>query len=280
MATTPNALFSKRLDYFAVNENKITVREDAPLELRGYISSAFYKLNKKPSDLRKIITNILKVPIDRDNWSEFPNIDYEVDAHLKSCNWYLVYDVIEAIIQKLDNDNQISFSNDMNDFFIGNGIGWKIVNGLIERRGDEVYETTIKNVIDDLEIAKLHTSKTEIKEALFCLSRRPIPDLTGAIQHSLACLECAIREYSGDRKSTLGGIIKKHPGLIPSPLDNAISNLWGYASERGRHVREGEKLDAIEVELIVGAVAVISTYISKKLVSNSKENIIIEKIEC
>jgi len=48
-------------------------------------------------------------------------------------------------------------------------------------------------VVTVLETAKLETAKTEIREALNDLSRRPTPDITGAIQHSLACLECVAR---------------------------------------------------------------------------------------
>src|SRR5690606_20089701 len=96
------------------------------------------------------------------------------------------------------------FANELNEYFVINGIGWKIIEGQVEARGDKVFETAVKNVEAVLEAAKLPTAKTEIKEAIADLSRRPEPDITGAIQHSLACLECVIREVAGDRKATLG----------------------------------------------------------------------------
>jgi len=257
--------FSKRQGLFSLKEKEITVREDAPEGLRGFIKMAFYDLNKNPSDLRAITSRVLKIPPDSNNWSEFPNIDWEVGQHLENCEWYLVYDIIEVIIQKLNPKEKESFINEINEYFITNGIGWKIINGQIETRGDEVFETAVKTVVSVLDNAQLQTAKTEIREALIDLSRRPTPDITGAIQHSLACLECVTREFTGDKKSTLGDLMKKYPGVIPSPLDQAVTKIWGFTSEQGRHLREGQAPEYLEAELVVEVTSAIATYLGKKL---------------
>lgn len=261
--------FSKRQGLFTLKEKEITVREDAPEGLRGFIKMAYYDLGKNPSDLRSITSRVLKIPPDSNNWSEFPNIDYEVGQHLESCEWYLVYDIIETIIEKLNAQEKTTFTEEINEYFITNGIGWKIVNGLIETRGDEVFETAVKTVVSVLETAKLITAKTEIREALNDLSRRPTPDITGAIQHSLACLECVTREVTGDTKSTLGDLMKKFPGVIPSPLDQAVTKIWGFTSEQGRHLREGQAPEYLEAELVVEVTSAIATYLGKKLIATS-----------
>ncbi|ANI88270.1 hypothetical protein A9P82_02490 [Arachidicoccus ginsenosidimutans] len=258
-------IFSKRNGLRSFKEKEITIREDAPEGLRGFISMAFYDLNKQPSDLRAITTRVLKIPPDTNNWSQYPNIYNEVKEHLDSCDWYSVYDIIEAIIQKLDSHEKEEFTNEINEYFIINGIGWKIVDEQIETRGDEVFETAITNVVSVLETAKLQTAKTEIKEALNDLSRRPTPDITGAIQHSLACLECVTREIIGDKKSTIGDLMKKYPGAIPTPLDQAVTKIWGFASEQGRHLREGQEPEYLEAELIVEVTSAIAVYLGKKL---------------
>lgn len=257
--------FSKRFGHYSMNEKEITVREDAPYGLRRFIPTAFYELKKEPSDLRAIVCRVLRVPPDNNNWSEFPNIDGEVNQLLEDCDWFIVYDIIEVIISKLKPAEKEQFSNEINEYFTTNGIGWKIVNEQIETRGDEVFETSVKNVVKVLETAQLKTAKTEIKEAINDLSRRPHPDITGAIQHSLACLECVTREFTGDTKSTLGDLMKKFPGAIPSPLDQAVTKIWGFTSEQGRHLREGQNPEYLEAELVVEVTAAISTYLGKKL---------------
>jgi hypothetical protein len=105
-------------------------------------------------------------------------------------------------------------------------------------------------------------------EALTDLSRRPHADLTGAIHHGITALECVARTASGDTDSTLGKILNDHPDLIPKPLDAAVAKAWGYASEKGRHIQEGNEPTRDEVELVVGIAANVVTYLAKKLVEH------------
>lgn len=268
---TSNKTFSKRKGFFSINEKEITIREDAPYGLRGFIVMVFYDLEKKPSDLLNIACRVLKVPPDNNNWSEFPNIDYEVKQLIENCEWFLVYDIIESISQKLKGKEKETFEKKINEYFVINGIGWKIDNGQIETRGDKIFEKSIENVVKVLDSANLPTAKNEIEEALSDLSRRPKPDITGAIQHSLACLECVTREITGDKKSTLGELLKKFPGIIPAPLDIAVSKIWGFSSEQGRHLKEGKTPEYLEAELIVELTSSISSYIGKKLTSDTDE---------
>ena len=73
---TNKETFSKRQGLFSIKEKEITIREDAPQGLRGFIKMAFYDLNKNPSDFRVITSKVLKIPPDSNNWSEYPNIDW------------------------------------------------------------------------------------------------------------------------------------------------------------------------------------------------------------
>ena len=103
--------FSKRQGLYSIKEKEITVREDAPEGLRGYVRMAYYDLKKYPSELRLITTRVLKTPPDSSNWGEYPNIDYEVGQHLDNCEWYLVYDIIETIIQKLNPQEKLIYTS-------------------------------------------------------------------------------------------------------------------------------------------------------------------------
>ena len=262
--------FSKRLGHFSLREKPITTRDDAPEGLRNYLRMAFYDLKKKPSDFLPTVCKVLKVAPEG-NWTEFPSIDDEIKAHLESCDWFYIYDIIEVAVSKLNTPDAERFSSDLNEYFVINGIGWKIINGRLETRGDEVFETAVKTVVTVLETAKLQTAKNEIKEAIKDLSRRPHPDITGAIQHSVACLECVCREVTGDRNATLGTLIKRFPGIVPKPLDTLVEKIWAYSSEQGRHLREGEAPEYLEAELLVELSSAVSTYLGKKLSGGSNQ---------
>src|SRR5690348_9408394 len=109
------------------------------------------------------------------------------------------------------------------------------------------------------------TARREVHEALADLSHRPQPDITGAIQHAFAALECVARTVSGEASPTLGALLKQHLGLIPKPLDVAVEKAWGYASERARHIREGKEPSRGEAELVVGIAASVATYLARQI---------------
>jgi hypothetical protein len=102
------------------------------------------------------------------------------------------------------------------------------------------------------------TAANEIHEALKDISRRPSADVTGAVQHSMAALECVAREIDGS-SDTLGQIIKRL--TIPPPLDGALHRLWGFASEQGRHIQEGGEPNFEEAELVVTVASAVSVYL-------------------
>lgn len=256
--------FSKRHGHNSIDK-EITIREDAPPELRQFVVQLIYDFGYKPTFLRSIICKTLRIMPDRSNWSDYPNIAGEVDDLIDRCEWYYVYDIIEAFWDAVDSKYREEFSEELNDFFKFKGIGWKIEFGLIETRGDIQFEKSIHKVVEVLKFASLQTAQSEMHEAIKDLSRRPQPDITGAIQHSLACLECVCREVSGDKKITLGEIIKKHPTIVPKPLDSAIEKIWGFSSEQGRHLKEGNPPAYIEAELLVELTAALSSYLGKKL---------------
>ena len=94
------------------------------------------------------------------------------------------------------------------------------------------------------------------------ISRRPAPDTTGAIQHAMAALEATAREVAGQPNPTLGKLV---PMLsLPAPLDQAVHKLWGYASDRGRHVREQQTVDTTEAELIVAVSGSLCAFLTQR----------------
>lgn len=66
--------FSRRHGFSQADEAEITVREDAPQALQEYLIQLSYECGLKPSGLRQIICQTLKVLPDKRNWSETPNI--------------------------------------------------------------------------------------------------------------------------------------------------------------------------------------------------------------
>jgi hypothetical protein len=132
-------------------------------------------------------------------------------------------------------------------------------------RGSEAFSAVPKQAIQMLRGAGRLTAAGEIHEAIQDLSRRPNPDKTGSIQHAMAALECVARDVAGQPGKTFGKIISDHCGKlnIPRPLDDALEKLWGYASETGRHLREGREPSFEDAELVVTVSAAVSIYLMR-----------------
>ena len=99
----------------------------------------------------------------------------------------------------------------------------------------------------------------EMAEAIGDISRRPDPDVTGAVHHAMAALEATARDVTGQKNPTLGQLVERLE--LKPPLDAALQKLWGYASNEARHGREDSALSATEAKLIVGVSGAVCSYL-------------------
>lgn len=242
----------------------IRVRYEVPEKLRLYLLQLMIKYEKHLSKIREYVCDIVKQAPDPNQWGENEYMKKEIIDILMECRWNRVYGIAEHFYQKLSNDLKGKFEKDLNEYFVENGIGWKLTNGIIETRGEEEFEQQIKEVVDVLGETNMPTAQNEIREAIKDLSRKPEPEITGSIQHSGAALECLAREVTNDKNETLGRIIKNHKDIVPVPLDKAVDAMWGFASNHARHLSEGNSLSYEEAELIVHLTASLCTYLAKK----------------
>jgi len=261
-----NERFSRRHGYGPV-EAEITIRDDAPYEMRtALLKIAEGEVKVRPGLLRDVLCTVLRTVPDPGNWSEYPNVWQECQTLMEGAPWYRVYDFVEALYRQIGSAGEVNpadqWADLVNEYFVEAGVGWRLVNGQLERRGEEAFESSVDAARTALESAGLPTARGEIHEALRDLSRRPNPDLTGAIHHAMAALECTARQVTGDPKGTLGEIIKRYPDLLPKPLDDAVTKMWGYSSEVARHVREGRTPLHEETQLVVEVAAASCSYLA------------------
>jgi len=250
---------------FGSGDAEITVREDAPPALRYALAEIARRAGLSPSSIRSIVCGVLFEAPDPNNWSEYPNIWDEVLRLLDDCKWYKVYDIAETIWRSLEyrDVEQELFEAELNRLFREKGIGWELKSPLgIVFRGDANFTNATEKAVIVFQETGRETAAAEIREALKDISRRPIPDRTGAIQHAMAAVERAARDLTGERNLTLGRLI---PRLnVPRPLDSALEKLWGYVSENGRHIREGSQHSAAEAELVVSIACAVSVFLIQR----------------
>jgi hypothetical protein len=213
--------------------------------------------------LRQEVCSVLLRAPNSNNWSD-DNVFDEARRLVDECPWFRVYDLAEALHAKIsqqDFEKAEAFQDRLNDIFIENGIGWAMADGRIVARGSEAFTLVTREAAGDMAKTGRETAANELHEALADISRRPVADVTGAIQHVMAALECVARDVTGHTGKTLGQLV--HELNLPKPLDTALEKLWGYSSEMGRHLREGREPGFDEAELVVTLACGISTYLSR-----------------
>jgi hypothetical protein len=128
----------------------ITIRSEAPDWLRNAVVRIAYSCGLDPSDLRELLCELLLESPDSSNWSEFPNIDNEVQRLLAGAEWFHVYDFVELVAQHIERRGNRNaheqFTQKLNDAFRRKGVGWQLVEGQLEIRGEESFEKSVRTL--------------------------------------------------------------------------------------------------------------------------------------
>ena len=236
-----------------------------------------------PLELRKVVCRRLRQAPNHDNDRHASRIKTEIKSHLRSCPWNRVFDIIEDVVStpklraRLDlgvtfaqlrgesgESNRTYFHRTINKLLREEGIGWKLSDGKLTIRGNEAFERVAREAPNALERAGMLNSAQHLQEAIADLSRRPDPDLAGAVYHSIGAVEGTLRRVCGDSKPSLAQLLRKeeYRKVVPAPLNVALDKMWGYSSEYARHVKEGNAPDLKEAKLVVHAAAAVSEYLS------------------
>jgi hypothetical protein len=253
--------FSDRFG-FRPPDAEITIREDAPDVVRDGVLMLGYACGLGPGGMRDAVCEVLLKRPDPNNWSP-GNVENEVSYLIDGAPWYRVYDIAERLYQAIgegdySDTRRPEFERRLNLLFHEHGVGWQMKAGVIVTRGSEPFELATGDAAQIMRDAGTPTAANELHEALKDISRRPAADVTGAIQHAMAALECVAREVDGST-DTLGRIIGRLS--FPPPLDSALHKLWGFASEQGRHIQEGREPRFEEAELVVTVASAVSVYL-------------------
>ena len=257
-----NNSFTSRFNYGPVR-CEIFRREEAPVELRSFIVQLLYDYQWSALDIRKLLCRVVRMTPDANNWGD-DYIDSEIHGLITDAKWYKIYEFIERAYARVGEDWIEDMSKEINNLLIELGLGWKFEDGKFEFRGDDNFETLLQQTVPILDAKGLTTTKNEIEQALNDLKPDQI-DVTGAIQHSMAALECLCREKAGS-KDTLGKLLNKHKNLIPEILSDGVVKIYAFTCENARHLTEtGIKPSIYDAELTVNLAVSLCRYLAQSL---------------
>jgi hypothetical protein len=255
--------FSERNGHKAPR-SEAPVRDSVPPEVRDRFLQLARAYNQP--FLYDIVRKALGV---RRDYSLKTDDDYynAVAGIVRGADWFEFYDIAEALTQEFGNDSGpfalFDLRRELNELFEDHNLAWHIVGEEIVLRTGEATDAIIEGAISELETAHRPTAANELRKAVAALSRRPEPDTRDAVRFALGAMEAVARDITGDRKATLGEILKKRGGILPSTLDSAFSKAWGYSSDVARHVDENKAPTLDEAVLVVGLVGAGVAYLAR-----------------
>lgn len=265
MSNSGDFSFSDR-NNFRPRNVPITIFTEAPLPLRAFILSYVIDNNiLSPGSFRYIICGFIGRFPDPNNWSP-ENILREIVPYIETCEWYTIYDIIEAVSEKIPHYKYDLFQSSFNNKFEELGIGWKLESHKVVYRSSGELEDVKNAAIEAMQ--EFPNTQNDLSKAFESLSRRPEPDLNGASNHAISALEAVVKKKFNITNKTLGQIVsdknKNGVDVFPKPLDEAVQKLWGYCNIHSRHGNEDRNIDRGDATLVVFLSAtMISSLLSK-----------------
>jgi hypothetical protein len=131
----------------------------------------------------------------------------------------------------------------------------------LEAQAAEENRVDMMPVTRLLESAKHKATMRELREAQLDLLKRPDPDITGAIQHSMAALECTAKLISGSDRGTLGDVLRQRKLPLVTTLNELLEKAWAFSSDRARHVADAKPISYRDAELVLGLAEAMIVYL-------------------
>ena len=182
-------------------------------------------------------------PIDKTPRYEYGEFAEFVRGWFFQCDWYEVYDFIEALLAELRGRPSESLVSLANSFLEAELSAYRIIDGRIAEITSELEIKSIEEGISSTDF--LPHVQTHLREALGKLTNRNDPDFRNSIKESISAVEAMCRAITGQEKATLGLAIKrlKDAGVSLHPsLEQGWLKLYGYTSDKGgiRHALTDE----------------------------------------
>jgi hypothetical protein len=239
------------------HEASSPVRDDAPSGFRRAVYTALPIAPLSWDTIREIACQVLDVwPGSGAPWDEIEEI-------VKSCKWYKLFDIIEAVCSRLGRVSASAgqaFAREINEALQQKNLGWQLVSGQFVVRGDEAFEKSVGAAVSELNETR-PTAANHIRSAVSALSARPKPNTSGAVAHATSSVECVLSDIK-DETMTLGKYLDRFQNLFHPALRKSLDGIYGYASDTARHGKEGVEPTFEEAQFAVTVCAAACTLLS------------------
>lgn len=266
--------FSRRYG-FSGRSNRI--REAAPESVRVGLREVLEKIGfDRPSSQRQVICQALRARPDPGNWSEYPNINQEVDDLIHSLKWFKFYDMCEKLnsLEEVRHQGVMSpayvetlFSHELNKLFAEENVIYRMnEEGKIHPEGSEQFEEAIHEAIEKLVDPIFQPPLEQFEKALGFRNGLP-PDHANAVKEAVNSLEAVLQIVTNKPSVALPQVLTNSDLGYDSHIERIMKELYGLgcAVQGGRHAGVGGLIpSAIEADCAIHFSAACIAYAISK----------------
>jgi len=244
--------FSLRYGYEEKPEHPIF--DEAPKRLRFLIIKAFQMYlwgHQAPAIIGEVLCRpelIAKTINANEQWEVLlPYID--------NCTGWEIYNLIERIYAQMklgQYRQEKEFEDEVNQVFGEESIGWKLVDGKLERTLPAAAREQVDTAFNELRDPRFEPALAHVIAAHKAYNARPRRDYDVCSNAFDAC-ESVAKEVFAMPTATFGGVltVARSKNTFASETINTLEKLWGLASNHFRHgMTEPFDLGPSEVDFV------------------------------
>ena len=219
-------------DRHGLRPEGLLIYDAAPDGLRYGLREVLHGLGyETPSEQRRILCQAMRVRADPSNWSDYPNVDMEVDGLISVEPWYTFFDALERLPRFLHEEvSRRDYFNDMNDLFSDERIGYRFVRQRLERIGTDEFDEAVATALGALDEDRMSEPRRQFERACEFRNERP-PDWSKAIKEAVISVEAVMRIICNRPGATLTSIVNE--GLlaeVPGGIKRMLQGLYSLSS--------------------------------------------------
>ncbi len=224
----PDQPFSRRAGHGAEDP---VVYGDAPGALRYGLREVLDDLGwTAPSAQRHILCKALRMIPNKYNWSEYPNIESEVQDLIAIEPWYRFFDAMERIPKFLAEEDVATYYQKMNALFAEERIGYRFESGAIVQLGTEEFHTAVGNARIALGDERFAEPRRQFELGYDFRNRRP-PDWANTIKEAVNSVEGVLQVIYCRPGVSLTAIISENlPAELPGGIKQLFRSLYSQGS--------------------------------------------------
>ena len=160
----PDRPFSRRQN---LRPERPLIFDDAPVSVRYGLRAVLRGLGyDTPTEQRTVLCDVLRIPEDEDNWTDYPNVNSEVVGLLYEKRWPEFFDALERIPGFIGEWRAAEYYEAMNRLLIEERVGYRFESGSLIRVGTDEFHAAVATARHALAAPKFEEARRQFERGL------------------------------------------------------------------------------------------------------------------